>query len=55
MPTLGFEENILKLLKKMKRLREVKIRERGKGRNFFASLKFKKELKKVGKFNKLWW
>ena len=34
-------------MKKMKRRREVKIREYGKGRKFFTSLKFERELKKL--------
>lgn len=47
MPTLGFEEEILKSLKKMKRRREVKKREYGQGRKSLAASKFKREPKKL--------
>ena len=47
MSTLGFEMEILKLMKKIKRRREVKIREYGKGRKVLIASKFERGFKKL--------
>ena len=47
MSTLGFEKEILKLMKKIKRRREVKIREYGKGRKVLIASKFERGFKKL--------